>query len=69
MPAARAAAVAWVMHRGGFVHRRHLLAEGRRHLALVLHSRYEPSLKSGLSTPRPLGGAVATVVEHLLERP
>jgi hypothetical protein len=39
------AAVAWVMHRDGFFHRRHLLAEARRHLALVLRGRLrEPGL-------------------------
>ncbi|WP_323138294.1 MULTISPECIES: hypothetical protein [unclassified Streptomyces] len=39
------AAIAWVMHRDGFFHRRHLLAEARRHLALVLRGRpREPGL-------------------------
>jgi hypothetical protein len=39
------AAIAWVMHRDGFFHRRHLLAEARRHLALVLRGRLrEPGL-------------------------
>jgi hypothetical protein len=39
------APVAWVMHRGGFFHRPHLLAEARRHLALVLRGRpREPGL-------------------------
>ncbi|MFD8007157.1 hypothetical protein [Streptomyces mirabilis] len=38
-------AVAWVIHRDGFFHRRHLLAEARRHVALVLRGRHrDPGL-------------------------
>ncbi|MFF4733447.1 hypothetical protein ACFY3M_51335 [Streptomyces mirabilis] len=38
-------AVAWVIHRDGYFHRRHLLAEARRYVALVLRGRHrDPGL-------------------------
>ncbi|MGV9358688.1 hypothetical protein [Streptomyces misionensis] len=38
------AAVVFVMNGGGRIHRRRLLAEARRHLALALRGRREPGL-------------------------
>ncbi|MFD9514364.1 hypothetical protein [Streptomyces mirabilis] len=45
LAAVDATAVVWVIHRDGSFHRRYLLAEARRHLALVLRGRHrDPGL-------------------------
>ncbi|MEU2379329.1 hypothetical protein [Streptomyces misionensis] len=48
LAAVDAAATVFVMNDGGCFHRRHLLAEARRHLALVLRGRRRDS---GLDDP------------------